>query len=54
MTQPETTETQKPNPYANGMCPYGEGEASGSGCIKPAGHDGVHLVTPGVPFDDDL
>lgn len=39
--------------YANGVCPYGEGEASGSGCIKPAGHDGAHLVTPGVPFDDD-
>lgn len=35
------------------LCPYGEGEASGSGCIKPDGHDGPHIVTPGVRKEDD-
>jgi hypothetical protein len=50
--------TDKPtsDPYANGVCTYGEGQAPGSGCIKPAGHDGAHLVTPGdtSDIDDDL
>jgi hypothetical protein len=34
-------------------CPHGVGRASGSGCIKSAGHDGPHIVTPGVPEQDD-
>ncbi|MFI2314111.1 hypothetical protein AMK17_25260 [Streptomyces sp. CB00072] len=33
---------------ANDVCPFGEGDASGSGCIKRPGHDGEHSVTPGV------
>jgi hypothetical protein len=37
----------KADPYANGVCTYGEDQAPGGGCIKPAGHDGAHLVTPG-------
>ncbi|MEU8101662.1 hypothetical protein [Streptomyces rubiginosohelvolus] len=47
MTQPQT------DPYANGVCPFGEDEAPGSGCIKPKGHDGAHLVTPGDVDDDE-
>jgi hypothetical protein len=41
--------------YADGMCTYGEDQAPGAGCIKPAGHDGAHLVTPGdtSELDDD-
>lgn len=41
--------------YANGMCTFGEDRAPGAGCIKPAGHDGAHLVTPGdtSELDDD-
>jgi hypothetical protein len=35
------------DPYANGICTYGETRAPGSGCIKPAGHLGGHLVTDG-------
>lgn len=42
-----------PDPYANGICPYGEDQAPGSGCIKPAGHDGAHLITPGDTSDLD-
>jgi hypothetical protein len=34
------------------LCTFGEDEAPGAGCIKPAGHDGAHLVTPGEPEDD--
>ncbi|MET9056179.1 hypothetical protein ABZW50_34145 [Streptomyces bacillaris] len=46
--------TESTDPYADGICPYGEGRAPGSGCIKPKGHDGAHLVTPGdVDLDDD-
>ncbi|MGW7658500.1 hypothetical protein ACWGMA_08310 [Streptomyces asiaticus] len=43
------------NAYASGVCTYGEGRAPGSGCIKPAGHDGAHCVTPGDTdaIDDD-
>lgn len=44
-----------PDPYAAaGVCSFGEDEAPGAGCIKPAGHNGAHLVTPGDrdPFDD--
>ncbi|NEB70267.1 hypothetical protein G3I39_24900 [Streptomyces fulvissimus] len=37
--------THKLNPD---ICPYGEGPASGSGCIKRTGHDGEHSVTPGI------
>lgn len=29
-------------------CPYGTGPGDGSGCIKPSGHHGDHIVTPGV------
>ncbi|MGW5711634.1 hypothetical protein [Streptomyces olivaceus] len=31
------------------LCPFGEGDAPGSGCILPAGHEPAnrHLVTPG-------
>ncbi|MGW3387303.1 hypothetical protein [Streptomyces cinereoruber] len=40
--------------YANGLCPYGEDLAPGSGCILPAGHDGSgHLVVPGDTDDLD-
>ncbi|MFD8839812.1 hypothetical protein [Streptomyces griseofuscus] len=41
--------------YPNGVCTYGENRAPGSGCIKPSGHDGAHLVTPGDPsqLDDE-
>ena len=35
------------SPYANGLCDYAENPAIGAGCIKPAGHDGTHCVTPG-------
>lgn len=49
----DSVETEPPNPYANGVCTYGEDQAPGSGCIKPAGHNGAHLVTPG-DTDDDL
>lgn len=45
---------EPPNPYANGMCTYGEDQAPGSGCIKPAGHNGAHYVTPGDTDDHDL
>ncbi|MFF8910587.1 hypothetical protein [Streptomyces olivaceoviridis] len=48
MTEPTTDSP------ATSMCTYGEGQASGSGCIKHAGHDDAHLVTPGVPAERDL
>ncbi|MFB7707950.1 hypothetical protein [Streptomyces sp. NPDC056105] len=35
--------------FAAASCPYGKGPGDGSGCIKPAGHDGDHVVTAGVP-----
>jgi hypothetical protein len=41
-------EAQQPETQAVGDCPYGEGPGDGSGCIKPAGHDGDHVVTSGV------
>jgi hypothetical protein len=41
-------EAQQPETQAAADCPYGEGPGDGSGCIKPAGHDGDHVVTPGV------
>jgi hypothetical protein len=41
-------ETQQPETQGEADCPYGEGPGDGSGCIKPAGHDGDHVVTPGV------
>jgi hypothetical protein len=41
-------EAQQPETQAVADCPYGEGPGDGSGCIKPAGHDGDHVVTPGV------
>ena len=40
------------DPYANGICTYGEDIAPGAGCIKPAGHTGAHLVTNG-DLDDE-
>lgn len=43
----------KEDPYANGLCPYGEDWAPGAGCIKPAGHTGAHLVTPGDADPED-
>lgn len=39
--------TDQPDPYANGICTYGEDIAPGAGCIKPAGHNGAHLITQG-------
>lgn len=44
-----------PDPYANGLCPYGEDIAPGSGCILPAGHEPVdrHLVTDGDLDEED-
>jgi hypothetical protein len=41
-------EAQQPETQAAADCPYGEGPGDGSGCIKPAGHDGDHVVTSGV------
>ncbi|MFD9752640.1 hypothetical protein [[Kitasatospora] papulosa] len=41
------------DPFANGVCTYGEDRAPGAGCIKPVGHDGAHLVTPGDADPDD-
>jgi hypothetical protein len=41
-------EAQQPETQAAADCPYGEGPGNGSGCVKPAGHDGDHVVTPGV------
>jgi len=31
----------------DGACTYGEDRSIGSGCIKPAGHVGTHLVAEG-------
>ncbi|MBQ1118573.1 hypothetical protein, partial [Streptomyces sp. C3-3] len=44
----------KPNAFANGVCPYGEDQARGAGCILPAGHEPAnrHVVTPGDAGDD--
>ncbi|WP_159030390.1 hypothetical protein [Streptomyces sp. CB01201] len=45
------------DPYADGVCPFGEDEAPGSGCIKPVGHvqrgDLAHCVTPGDADDEE-
>ena len=41
----------------SGWCSYGENDGPGAGCIKPASHDGPHLVTPGDTSelaDEDL
>ena len=37
------------DPYANGVCPFGEDIAPGAGCILPAGHEPAdrHIVTDG-------
>jgi len=43
-----------PNRFPNGVCTFGEDAAPGAGCIKPAGHDGAHYVTPGDTDDEDL
>lgn len=49
-TQPATVLAAADCPHlAAADCPYGKGPGDGSGCIKPAGHDGDHIVTPGVP-----
>ncbi|MFB7312946.1 hypothetical protein [Streptomyces sp. NPDC056192] len=42
------TETQPATALAAANCPYGEGQGDGCGCIKRVGHDGDHIVTPGV------
>ncbi|MFH9236003.1 hypothetical protein [Streptomyces globisporus] len=47
-----TAEDGKPNAFADGVCPFGEDQARGAGCIRPAGHGGPHLVTPGDADDD--
>jgi hypothetical protein len=46
-------EPRLPKPIEAGWCSYGEDWAHGAGCIKPAGHDGAHLVTPGDADADD-
>ena len=43
----EQAEAEKP-----GWCSFGEDDAPGAGCIKPAGHTGAHLVTPGDVDDE--
>ncbi|MGW0626469.1 hypothetical protein [Streptomyces sp. NPDC002758] len=44
-----TVEAEQPATVArHADCPHGEGPGDGSGCIKPAGHDGDHVVTSGV------
>lgn len=44
----------KPNAFPNGVCPYGEDQERGAGCILPAGHTPAnrHVVTPGDSGDD--
>jgi hypothetical protein len=46
-------EPRLPAPDPTTFCPFGEDDAHGSGCIKPGGHDGPHLVTPGDADLDD-
>ena len=46
-------EPRLPEPDPETFCPFGEDEAPGAGCIKPGGHDGPHLVTPGDADLDD-
>jgi hypothetical protein len=41
-------EAPQPETQPAADCPYGEGPGDGSGCIKPAGHAGDHVVTSGV------
>lgn len=41
------------DPFADGVCPFDDDLAPGAGCIKPAGHDGPHVVTPGDTEDDE-
>lgn len=46
---------QPEQPEGETFCSFGEGEAPGSGCILPAGHEPAnrHVVTPGdVDLDD--
>lgn len=33
------------------LCPFGEDEATGAGCIRAAGHEGLHYIVPGCPED---
>ncbi|MET8113748.1 hypothetical protein [Streptomyces prasinus] len=42
-------EPKLPARGAGELCPFGEGDAPGSGCILPAGHEPAnrHIVTPG-------
>lgn len=51
-TVTDTAATEPADPWANGVCTYGEDRAPGAGCIKPAGHDGAHCVVPGDPDED--
>lgn len=54
-THPEVD--PNPDPFAKGVCTYGEDQAPSAGCMKPAGHDGAHLITPAdvdVVDDDQL
>jgi hypothetical protein len=46
----ENTVTSETPPITS-LCAYGEDQAPGAGCIKPAGHDGPHAVVPGEPDD---
>lgn len=35
------------------LCPFGEDEAPGAGCIKEKDHSGPHLVVPGDVDHED-
>lgn len=50
-----TQEAERPEPVEETFCSFGEGDAPGSGCILPAGHQppNRHLVTPGDVDDAD-
>jgi hypothetical protein len=51
----EYIEPRLPKPAEeSGWCTFGEGDAPGSGCILPAGHEPAnrHVVTPGDTDDD--
>jgi hypothetical protein len=47
-TSPDAALTAADTVLASADCPHGEGPGDGSGCIKPAGHNGDHIVTSGV------
>lgn len=49
----DQTPGQPTDPFANGVCPFGEERAPGAGCIKPAGHDGAHCVVPGDTDEEE-